>query len=227
MNWWVAELLADDPAMLISWVVCVIASIVLHELAHGWAAIRQGDRTPIETGHMTWNPLVHMGWPSLIVFALVGIAWGMMPVNPSRFRSRHGEALVAFAGPAMNLLLAGVCILLAAAWGGYCQAVPDPLWRNLSVFFRTGAFLNLVLAAFNLLPLVPLDGSRILASLSTPYRRLVSHPNAAIVSLILLVLMWSQFGRVIVGPSARLAGEAIRLAQSALPGASPMPQGRR
>ena len=50
---------------------------------------------------MTWNPIVHMGWLSLGVFALIGIAWGAMPVNPSRFRGRHGDALVTAAGPAM------------------------------------------------------------------------------------------------------------------------------
>ena len=60
MDWWVAELLRDSPMLLASWVVWVIGSIVLHELAHGWAAIRQGDDTPRALGHMTWNPIVHM-----------------------------------------------------------------------------------------------------------------------------------------------------------------------
>lgn len=62
--------------MVAGYALIVIFSITLHELAHGWAAIWQGDRTPIETGHMTWNPLVHMGWASLLMFAIVGIAWG-------------------------------------------------------------------------------------------------------------------------------------------------------
>ena len=81
MGWWVTDALSVSPVLLISWVVWVIGSIVLHELAHGWAAISRGDRTPIERGHMTWNPLIHMGGMSLLVFAVVGIAWGMMPVN--------------------------------------------------------------------------------------------------------------------------------------------------
>jgi hypothetical protein len=88
--------------------VWVIGSIVLHELAHGWAAIRLGDTTPRDLGHMTWNPLVHMGGFSLVVFAVIGIAWGMMPVDPSRLRGRYGDALVALAGPAMNIVLAAV-----------------------------------------------------------------------------------------------------------------------
>jgi len=62
VNWWVIQVLDSfGPAFLASWIVWVIGSITLHELAHGWAAIWQGDRTPVLTGHMTWNPLVHMG----------------------------------------------------------------------------------------------------------------------------------------------------------------------
>src|SRR5262249_8984123 len=105
-NWWVAEIWNQSPVLLVSWIVWVIGSIVLHELAHGWAALWCGDRTPIETGHMTWNPLVHMGQMSLLMFALVGIAWGQMPVDPSRFRGRYDDAKVALAGPLMNLALA-------------------------------------------------------------------------------------------------------------------------
>ena len=59
-SWWVASVLdmPNGKVVLVSWVVLVIGSIVLHELAHGWAAIQRGDKTPIYTGHMTWNPLV-------------------------------------------------------------------------------------------------------------------------------------------------------------------------
>ena len=72
-------------------VVTVIISIVLHELAHGWAAIWQGDDTPRQMGHMTADPMVHMGGFSLLMLALVGIAFGAMPVNPRNFRSRYGS----------------------------------------------------------------------------------------------------------------------------------------
>lgn len=218
MDWWVADLMRDDPVRLLSWVVWVIGSIVLHELAHGWAAIRQGDNTPIETGHMTWNPLVHMGGMSLIVFALVGIAWGLMPVNPSRFRDRYGDAYVAFAGPAMNLGLAVICIVLAALWGGYAQSVPNPLWANVIVFLQTGAFLNLVLAFFNLLPVPPLDGSRILADFSYPYRELISQPQAPLIGLVIMVLLFSQFGGWIFTPAAVASRASISWLRDAMPG---------
>ncbi len=219
MDWWVARMLADNPAELVSWVVWVIGAIILHELAHGWAAIWQGDRTPIETGHMTWNPLVHMGGMSLMVFALVGIAWGQMPVNPRRFRDRYGDAYVSLAGPAMNLALAVICVILAALWGGYGQSIPNPLWTNMLTFFQTGVYLNVVLCLFNLLPVPPLDGSHILASVSYKYRELMSHPQAGIAALVLMVLLFSGGARFIFGPSHRLATEAVSGLQRALPGA--------
>lgn len=194
MGWWVADLLQDNPALLVSQIVWVIGSIVLHELAHGWAAIRQGDRTPIETGHMTWNPLVHMGGTSLIVFALVGIAWGAMPVNPSRFRGRYGDVLVSLAGPAMNIALAAVAVVIGVLWTTFAGGVGEPLWSNFAMFFYAGAFLNVFLAIFNLLPIPPLDGSRILAGFSPAYRRLIESPNAPFVGLALMVLIVSTMG---------------------------------
>ncbi len=86
--------LRDDPLFFFATALTVVVSICLHELAHGWAAIRQGDDTPIQLGHMTFNPMVHMGSVSLLLFVFTGIAFGAMPVNPLRFRSRYGQAIV-------------------------------------------------------------------------------------------------------------------------------------
>ena len=122
-GWWVADVLhGAGPFMLLSWIFWVIFSITLHELGHGWAAIRVGDDTPVRTGHMSMNPLVHMGATSLIVFAVVGIAWGAMPVNPSRFRGKHADALVAAAGPAINVGLFVICIVGATTLQKYAVA---------------------------------------------------------------------------------------------------------
>ena len=77
----------------VSVIFTVIISIILHELAHGVAALWQGDTTPRDAGHMTINPLIHMPPISIALLLLVGIAWGLMPVNPGRFRSRWGEAM--------------------------------------------------------------------------------------------------------------------------------------
>lgn len=187
MGWWVSDWFnsPNGPVIVASWVTWVIGSIVLHELAHGWAAIWQGDRTPIELGHMTWNPLVHMGWFSLIAFLVIGIAWGAMPVNPSRFRSRYGDAYVSLAGPLMNVVLIGVAtlgmvlvILFGASLPG-SAALPG----NLLIFFTFGIMLNVVLALFNMMPIPPLDGSRILSSVHPPYARIWEGENAQWIGL--------------------------------------------
>ena len=73
-GWWVHDLYQNNPVLLASWVFWVLLSIMLHELAHGWAAIWQGDNTPRDMDRMNLNPLTHMGPTSLIFFALIGFA---------------------------------------------------------------------------------------------------------------------------------------------------------
>src|SRR5262245_1604740 len=163
-SWWVTDILEiGGPVLLFSWVVWVVGSICLHELSHGWTAIRHGDRTPIEMGHMTANPFVHMGPMSLLMFALVGIAWGLMPVNPTRMRGRYAEAKVAAAGPLMNITLALLAVAGAVATKGIAQGhdlshglrAMDTL-DNFYLFFKVGVMLNLMLALYNLVPVPPL-----------------------------------------------------------------------
>lgn len=210
MGWWVADLLHNNPARLVSWVVWVIGSITLHELAHGVAAIRCGDRTPIELGRMTWNPLVHMGQTSLIVFAVIGIAWGVMPVNPSRFRGKYDDAIVSFAGPLMNLILAALCIVAGALWLRFAGGVSEPLNGNLIEFFYTGAFLNIVLAGLNLLPIPPLDGSHILANFSRGYREFLQKPEARIIAIVAIIFIFiGGGGDFIFGHAQSFAAQAI------------------
>ncbi|HED54972.1 MAG TPA: site-2 protease family protein [Phycisphaerales bacterium] len=194
---------------VVSWIVIVIGSVVLHELSHGWAAIKRGDRTPIETGHMTWNPLVHMGQTGLIMFILFGIAFGAMPVNPSRFRGRHAEAFVAAAGPAMNLLLAAVCIVLGAVVEVNANQIGDPLAQNLYIFFRLGILLNIALAMFNMLPVPPLDGSRILGDFVPSFERLWQGENAQWLALGIFILLFIFAGEVIFGAGAFVADRGI------------------
>lgn len=128
-------------------------SVCMHEFAHAYIALREGDDTAAASGHLTLNPLVQMGPVSLIVLCLIGITWGMVPVNPNRMRHRHSHGLVAFAGPAMNIILwlFGVLGCLAALHFAPAHAT---LWNTVWIL----AVLNLLLALFNLLPAYPLDG---------------------------------------------------------------------
>ncbi|MEM1185555.1 MAG: site-2 protease family protein [Planctomycetota bacterium] len=211
VDWWVADMLNDPSrgfAAVLAWVVVVIGSITLHELAHGWAAVRLGDDTPIVTGHMTWNPLVHLGMFSLIVFALIGIAWGAMPINPSRIRGRHGVALVTFAGPAMNFALALASGVLFALWVVFAPKVgiADPLLSNFEFFFFLGVMLNIVLGLFNLAPIVPLDGGRILAEYSPAYARFADSQNGRWVMLGGFMLLFAFGAEYIMRASGEIGG---------------------
>ncbi|HLO42070.1 MAG TPA: site-2 protease family protein [Phycisphaerales bacterium] len=189
MNWWAADMFQQSPALFASWVFWVIFSIVMHELAHGWAALWCGDDTPRALGHMTWNPLVHMGGMSLIMFAVVGIAWGAMPVSPSNFRGRHDDAIVSGAGPAMNLVLFIVAVVLGAAWWAH-GSIGTTFGDNLRMFFFVGAAVNLALMILNLLPVPPLDGSKIVATFVPAYRNLVYGERGAMFSLIAFALVF-------------------------------------
>lgn len=211
MGWWVQDLWNEPtrgPVWVVSWLVWVIASIVLHELAHGWAALRLGDPTPRVTGHMTWNPLVHMGPYSLGALAIFGIAWGAMPVDPSRMRGRHADALVAVAGPAMNLALAIVATTCLILWRPLADGslisgmtIGEPLGGNLASFLFIGAFLNVILLMFNLIPVMPLDGGRILAHYVRPYRDFVHTEHGMWISLGgMLLFFWFAGG--IIFPAA-------------------------
>ena len=169
--------------IIVGWLFWIIASITLHELAHGWAALWQGDPTPRALGHMTASPMVHMGPMSLIALALVGVAWGAMPVNPQNFRmGRFGDALVAFAGPAMNFLLALVIASLTPLAYHFSEEMGGLL--------ELGVGLNILLGLFNLLPVPPFDGGRILVALVREVRQLFDSPGGQNIFLIAFMLLF-------------------------------------
>jgi len=183
-------LLEDDVVLYTCIVFSIVVSVVLHELAHGVVAIWEGDRTPIELGHMTLNPLVHMGGMSLVAAFVIGMAWGAMPVTPHRFRhGRFGDVLVSLAGPVTNALLAVVALVIL---GLLSATQPAPgLETNLRMLLGTLGYLNIVLAIFNLGPVPPLDGSRVLSGLSSRYRKFVDnleHPETLFFGYFFLIM---------------------------------------
>ncbi|SVC15360.1 uncharacterized protein METZ01_LOCUS268214, partial [marine metagenome] len=171
--------------------VTVVISIVLHELAHGWAAIWQGDDTPKLAGHMTADPMVHMGGMSLLMLVLVGMAFGAMPVNPRNFRSKYGDALVSAAGPVMNFLLAFAALTVLALWmrmAGIAESGPA---YNGQYLLKIFGVTNIALGIFNLIPVPPLDGSSILGNFMPSYRRwLESLRDPTWMFFILFIVLW-------------------------------------
>lgn len=175
-----------------AWVLSVAVSIVLHELGHGWMALRLGDPTPRIQGRMVGNPLVHMGPFSIGALLLTGMAWGSMPIDPSRIKGRYGEAKVALAGPAMNVGLAIVGLAGATLWlriTGELPADNTPAKRGFDLLWIFST-LNLVLVIFNLMPVPPLDGSHILANLNRRYADFLTGPNAQAVGFVGFILVF-------------------------------------
>lgn len=163
MDWLVARLTVLVPLWL---------SLSVHEWAHAWTANRLGDDTARLMGRMRVDPLVHVDWVGTVLLPLVGVPIGWakpVPVNPLRFRGVHqdtGLLLAAGAGPASNLVLA----LLAALVHRLVALAPaHPVGSGLLALLAVAVPLNLGLAAFNLLPVPPLDGGRIVDGL-VPYR---------------------------------------------------------
>ncbi len=157
-------------------VISVVISITLHELAHGWAAIRLGDQTPLRSGHMTGNPLVHMGPFSIAALMIVGIAWGQMPIDPTRLKGRYAEAWVAFAGPAMNFMLSFAALTGLGLWLRFAVITGNQVQENGMNFLWAFGGINAVLGVFNLFPVPPLDGSHIMANLNRKYAMFIGDP---------------------------------------------------
>jgi Zn-dependent protease len=216
MSWWVTRELSHGVIYLGSWIFWVLFSITLHELGHGWAAIRQGDDVPLYTGHMTWNPIVHMGQWSLLMFALTGLAWGAMPTNPHNYKSRYGEAIVAVAGPAMNLLLGLVASLSAALWLAYAHGVAEPVRTNVLVFLHIGAGLNVILLLLNLIPIPPLDGWRIVADIYPKYNRLWQTEHGGLIALGVFTLLYMRAGGFLSGMAFGGVSELVQTVASLL-----------
>ncbi|HIK19228.1 MAG TPA: site-2 protease family protein [Leptolyngbyaceae cyanobacterium M33_DOE_097] len=177
------ETIFDNPVLFLRIVLILILSITLHELAHGIAAISQGDDTPQQSGHLTLNPVVHMGVPSLIFLCLAGIAWGQMPVNPSKFRhEKWSNIIVSAAGPLMNLLIALICIglLKVSSETGIRQILSTE-------FLYLAALYNLVLMIFNFLPIPPLDGFHVFSEFFPRLKPLQNSPWGFAILMILFV----------------------------------------
>jgi Zn-dependent protease len=174
--------------------IILLVSFPVHEFAHAWAAYRLGDGTAKMFGRLTLNPIVHfdpIGGLLLLASSLTGfgIGWAKpTPVNPANLRGGHdSEGIVAFAGPAANLVLAALGaipfrLLIAAEQGG--TDVPIIVIQVVAYF----VLINVALMIFNLVPIPPLDGSKVLFSFMSPRQVFQYRPVLEQYGFILLIL---------------------------------------
>ncbi|MCD6527354.1 MAG: site-2 protease family protein [Desulfuromonas sp.] len=150
--------------------VPALLAVTVHEVAHGYAADRLGDPTARLLGRLTLNPLRHLDPVGTLALLFVGFGWARpVPVNFTNLRNPHKSMFwVAFAGPAANFGLAIFSALLLRAVGMFDVASPVDLTlvtRPISLMAAFSLYINVILAVFNLIPVPPLDGGRVLAAL--------------------------------------------------------------
>ena len=157
------NLLIKDPLAFVLIAIPLLYSVIFHELAHGWVAYLMGDSTAKSLGRLSLNPLKHLDPIGTIMLFVFGFGWAKpVPVNFNRLRDRHkGMVWVSAAGIITNMLLAFCALLLNRLLSLSPTSMPALLLYYL-------AQINIILAAFNLIPLPPLDGSKILMGFASP-----------------------------------------------------------
>ena len=191
-------LLLTLPAMMLA--------LSLHETAHGYVAYKCGDPTAYNLGRLTLNPLKHLDPMGLVCLLIFGYGWANpVPINTRNFRDpKRGMALSALAGPASNLLLGLICAVVAGVvWGCYTYVA----WTDFPEFGKTAlslltsallysAEINFLYMAFNMIPVPPFDGSRILLAFlpTNIYFRIMQYERQIMFGVLIALLVLSRFG---------------------------------
>lgn len=186
---------------IVVWILPVVFAITVHEVAHGWVAKKYGDNTASLLGRLTLNPLKHIDLfgtliiPGLLLLSGTGFIFGWakpVPVDPRNFKNpRRDMAIVALAGPVSNMLMA-VGWALTARLGVMIGASTEAISLPLIYSGIAGISINLVLAMLNLLPIPPLDGSRILTGVLPNYWAWQYNRLERYGFIILLVLLYTK-----------------------------------
>jgi Zn-dependent protease len=188
-------LLSGNVTLAIIIGIVLVVAIALHEFGHALAADLQGDRTPRLAGRLTLNPLAHLDPVGTFFLFIAGFGWGK-PVSfslPSLRFKRAGAAIVALAGPAMNIVLAfvGAALLTRSA-----ASNPDSFGSQFAAVLLR---LDVLLAIFNLIPIPPLDGSRLLTLFLPPSRQQIIFFLDKWGFLLLLVFLFPAFQNLLYG----------------------------
>lgn len=200
-----------DFPTIISRVITLLVAFTLHELAHAVTADRLGDPTPRSMGRITLNPLAHLDLFGTFTLIFVGFGWAKpVMVNPYNMRGnvRTNMAIVAIAGPLTNLVLAGLFALpFRFDLVPLVMSNPGDIFPTVAQILLEMVYINLVLMFFNLIPIPPLDGSKVLFALLPPpiANRLAWLEQYGFVLLLAIILLFDQLLVTLVGePSLSL-----------------------
>ena len=178
---------------LMASVFVVFCTLPIHEFAHAWVATKLGDDTARLKGRLTLNPLAHIDPIGAIMILLVGFGYAKgVPVNARKFKNpKGGMALTALAGPVSNLLMALFFVLLSNSAVMLYTKNEALVWYVSYMFFYYAAMINVSLAVFNLLPIPPLDGSKILAIIlpSKYYFKYMQYERYIIIGVFILIFL--------------------------------------
>lgn len=173
---------------------CVLFSLSVHEFSHGLAAYAVGDKTAKYSGRLSLNPLAHLDPFGAICLFLFGFGWAKpVPVNPWNFKNKKGGMiLTALAGPFSNFLLAFIAMVIYTLLGGLRFSSASFGFTLASVFYELAYYMimiNLGLGLFNLIPIPPLDGSKVLMAIlpERTYFKLMDYERYGFIILIILI----------------------------------------
>jgi len=189
----------------------ILFALTAHEYAHGYVAYRLGDPTASNMGRLTMNPLKHLDPLGVICFFLIKIGWAKpVPVDPRYFKNPRQDMLwVSLAGPCTNLVLALASAVLAKIIAFTAGALPSVISYPLIQMIVASVWINIVLAVFNMVPIPPLDGSKILMALLPPRQAMSFAKLEPYGFIILLVLFYSGLLPKVIFPIISFANNLM------------------
>ncbi|MCR5146840.1 MAG: site-2 protease family protein [Clostridia bacterium] len=197
----------DSLLMLVITLPAILIAITFHEFAHAFAADKLGDKTPRFQGRLTLNPLKHIDPVGFALLIVAGFGWGKpVQVNPANYKRNismtKADAIVAFAGPLMNFILAIISTIILAIlikFEALTSLSPRVIWIIL-VFIMELVLINVGLGLFNLIPLPPLDGSKILNHFLPANARNWLDKNQYILYIVFVVIWVTGIAGLIISP---------------------------